>query len=338
MRINKLVPNDPRVTSATTIIRGKTYHYMRALPRKEPIATIFLIHGFPDLSFGWRYQVPHFVSLGYQVVIPDMLGFGATATPDEPSLYALKNIAKDIKELAANVVGNQKIILGGHDWGGIAVWRTALWYPNLVLGIFSVCTPFIPPSRVFLSLDDAICSGTRPELRPRLQIRSMEVENKIQDAEQVRQFLNAMFGGVGPHDEVGFSTEDGILSENLPKLNRSRLVSDIELDHYTQQYLDDGSPQLKALNWYRARSYNYLDELHLLRGPIKFPMPALFLTATRDEVPVPEVSGGMDQYFEDLTHGEIKASHWALWESPAEVNRQVAAWMTKVLKRVSGNA
>jgi soluble epoxide hydrolase / lipid-phosphate phosphatase len=36
------------------------------------------IHGFPDLSAGWRYQIPLFLELGCRVVVPDMMGYGET--------------------------------------------------------------------------------------------------------------------------------------------------------------------------------------------------------------------------------------------------------------------
>ena len=46
-------------------------------------ATLFQIHGFPDISMGWRYQIPMLLSLGLRVVAPDCMGYGRTvsATP-----------------------------------------------------------------------------------------------------------------------------------------------------------------------------------------------------------------------------------------------------------------
>ncbi|RSL43910.1 hypothetical protein CEP51_016304 [Fusarium floridanum] len=320
MEFDKLEVDDPRVTSDTAFIRGKTYHYLRADPEKEPLATIFLIHGFPDLGYSWRYQIPHFASLGYQVVAPDMLGFGNTDAPDQPSQYALKSIAEDIKELANVIVKGKRIILGGHGWGG-------------AVSVFSIGTPFIPPSSVFLSPDDAARSKGPMSSRYQTQFRGTEIEDEIRDEERVWQFLDAMFGGASTEGEVGFSVTEGVLFGNLPKLGQSRLISVDDLDHYTSKYFRKGEPRLKGpLNWYRTRAHNYFDELQLLLKPIKFSMPALFLAITRDEELPPSMSDGMDQYFEDLTRGEVEASHWALWESPAEVNKQVSAWL-KVLRR-----
>jgi hypothetical protein len=36
------------------------------------------IHGWPDLSIGWRYQIPFLLDMGFRVVAPDLMGFGGT--------------------------------------------------------------------------------------------------------------------------------------------------------------------------------------------------------------------------------------------------------------------
>lgn len=45
--------------------------------RGEPL---FLIHGFPDLWYGWRHQIKHFAKLGYRVLAVDCLGYGQTVS------------------------------------------------------------------------------------------------------------------------------------------------------------------------------------------------------------------------------------------------------------------
>lgn len=38
------------------------------------------------------------------------------------------------------------------------------------------------------------------------------------------------------------------------------------------------------------------------------------------------MSKGMDRYLPNLTRGEVKASHWALTQTPNEVNAIIARW------------
>ena len=42
------------------------------------------IHGWPDISAGWRYQVPLFLEHGFRVVCPDLMGFGMTVRSEYP--------------------------------------------------------------------------------------------------------------------------------------------------------------------------------------------------------------------------------------------------------------
>ena len=65
-------------TEMLTCSRHKDY--LEALPEGKPKGTIVLIHGFPDISLGWRYQIPHFVKLGYRTIALDCMGYGKTVS------------------------------------------------------------------------------------------------------------------------------------------------------------------------------------------------------------------------------------------------------------------
>lgn len=55
--------------------------YILGLPRNGNFkATVFLIHGWPDLSYGWRYQIPFLIKRNMRVVVPDMMGYGGTVS------------------------------------------------------------------------------------------------------------------------------------------------------------------------------------------------------------------------------------------------------------------
>ena len=65
-----------------------------------------------------------------------------------------------------------------------------------------------------------------PNFRYQLQLASGEVEKAIISREQIRQLLNGLYGGRGPNGEVGFTTQQGLLVQNMPKLGPSPLVSE----------------------------------------------------------------------------------------------------------------
>ena len=85
---------------------------------------------------GWRNQILPLLDLGYQVVCPDMIGYGGTVCakvapsgteraesckdapqvpPHSIDLYTFKRAADDLVELARQI-GVTQVILGGHDW------------------------------------------------------------------------------------------------------------------------------------------------------------------------------------------------------------------------------
>lgn len=78
--------NDPRVKYQTATLNGVEYNYILAEPASGNVVdTIFLIHGWPDMSLGWRNQIPYLLSKGLRVVAPDMMGYGGTDAPEDDS-------------------------------------------------------------------------------------------------------------------------------------------------------------------------------------------------------------------------------------------------------------
>lgn len=109
--------------------------------------------------------------------------------------------------------------------GGMVIWRTVLWHPDLVSHVFSVCTPYTAPSKTYVSTETLV-KGPAPQFGYQLQLASGEVEPKISSREDIRQFLRGMYGGRGPNGEVVFSPQKGVLFENIPKVGPSPIISD----------------------------------------------------------------------------------------------------------------
>lgn len=94
--------------------RGYNYHYYRT-PASGSKPTILLVHGFPSTSYDWHPVAVHFKSLGYGLVIPDMLGYAGTSKPTEPEVYRMSLMTKDLIEVL-DAEGLGKVIVVGHDW------------------------------------------------------------------------------------------------------------------------------------------------------------------------------------------------------------------------------
>src|SRR6266566_7016010 len=57
---------------------------------------ILLCHGFPELWYSWRYQLPALAQAGYHVVAPDLRGYGRTDQPDAIEAYTLLHLVADL--------------------------------------------------------------------------------------------------------------------------------------------------------------------------------------------------------------------------------------------------
>ncbi|SCO54727.1 related to epoxide hydrolase [Fusarium fujikuroi] len=314
----KLVPSDPRVATSASTVDGKSYSYIRAIPTSDPIQTIFLLHGFLDLSFGWRHQIPYLASIGYQVIALDLLGCGGSDKPHNLKNYTFKSVANDIKALAKSLVGEEQIILGGHGLGGAIVWRTAMWYPDLVLGIFSIAAPFLPPLTAFLAPDDPVL-----EFGP----RALTVRDHSDKFHQ--------WGGVELCGKINTTCGFRLLFRHLAKHRHSGTISRREYLLYTRQYLSQGKSRVEAaLNWFhfQTRAYNQNEELRFSHKPVFFTMPALYISASQESKVTMDMIQAMSRYFEALQCRVIFGSHWCIWEAANDINKQLGDWLASLAK------
>ena len=104
-------------------------------------------------------------------------------------------------------------------------YRVALWHPDLVSHVFTLCVPYSSPQKRHLALEDFVAT-IAPHFAYQLQFRDGELEHAIKSEEDIKQFLLAMYGGKTKDRKFGFDTSKGILLENMPQLQRSRLFSE----------------------------------------------------------------------------------------------------------------
>jgi pimeloyl-ACP methyl ester carboxylesterase len=343
------VPFDPRVQYMSAFLNGYTYGYLfsPASPTVPKRGTIFLIHGFPDISMGWRYQIPFLTKLGLDVIAPDCMGYGRTDAPEYTLQdYSFRRVAADIAELCRQR-GLTRILLGGHDWGGSIVYRIAQYHPNLIYAVFSICTPYSPPLQVYDGLDMLVHSRL-PNFGYQRHFVSGELEEKVKSKAEIRQFLNNLYGArTTDTKEVAFSANTGLDLEKQKRVGLNKLMSAAEMDYYVDEYARHGVHG--PLNWYRTREINYINELSDFFGhdidssptsvsPSRFPankqkldltmkMEVLFVHATNDMALLPHMSKKMEERIPRLTRETVVAGHWILWERPQDANNVIRKWL-----------
>jgi pimeloyl-ACP methyl ester carboxylesterase len=103
---------------------------------------VVLLHGFPDSGRLWRHQVTALAAAGFQVIVPDLRGYGRSGKPEAVEDYSLVLLAGDVMAiLAAEGIDRAHIV--GHDWGAALAWALASLAPGSVdhLAVLSVGHP-----------------------------------------------------------------------------------------------------------------------------------------------------------------------------------------------------
>ncbi|KAI1464993.1 alpha/beta-hydrolase [Daldinia caldariorum] len=330
--VDALAPNDPRVEHKFKSFGDITYHYILAKPQGKPVATVLLTHGWPDIHFGWRYQVPYLVNLGFQVIVPDMLGYGQTSAPHSSEEYSFPKMIAQIVAIVKDHT-DQPIILGGHDWGAVFAWRLVNYHPELIRAVFNLCVPYMPPSPVKHSLEDMV--KKLPNFTYQLQLASGKTEEIVDKSpERLRGFLNSLFGGRTPEGDYGFKVSEGVVEENLERIGPSPLFSAETIDFYVQEFSRHGIHG--PCNWYRTPGPRGEDEQELARklGPDhKLKVPAMLVMAERDSALPPHLADGQEKYFEAGLKKELVpgSSHWVQAQCPDVVNKHIGDFIKSVL-------
>lgn len=128
--------------------QGQRIAYVDEGPRDgKPIV---LLHGMPTSSWLYRNIIPLLATQGLRVIVPDMLGFGASDKPMDASQYAFKLQAQRIVALMHSQGVSQwtQVV---HDLGGPWTWELADQNPAALSGLVIMNTTayrdgFAPPA------------------------------------------------------------------------------------------------------------------------------------------------------------------------------------------------
>ncbi|KAG0370977.1 Alpha/Beta hydrolase protein [Gamsiella multidivaricata] len=261
---------------------GFNYHYVEeGDPNGEPL---LLVHGFPDLWYGWRHQIKYLASLGYRVIVPDCLGYGQTESPMELQNYGLKSVCAQLAGLL-DALDISEVTVIGHDWGGAMVWRFGIYYPNRVKGIISICTPYHPPKTEFRSLEDTV--KAIPEFEYQLALADPDTTPKLDAEPDV--MLRRVIGQGNVHEK--------------------------DLEYYIDQYKLSGFRG--PLNYYKTTRVNFDDEISY---PSTIDVPCWLIQALNDPYLRPYLADQMKDHLPQLKVTQIEAAHFAMAEKPDEIN------------------
>src|ERR1700750_1862678 len=104
---------------------------------------VVLCHGWPELAYSWRHQIPALAAAGYHAVAPDMRGYGGSSGASDPGGYAITDLVGDMVALVA-ALGESRACIIGHDWGATVAWSAALMRPDLFAAVAALSVPHRP--------------------------------------------------------------------------------------------------------------------------------------------------------------------------------------------------
>jgi epoxide hydrolase 4 len=83
------------------------------------------LHGFPELNFSWRHQMPLLAEKGWRVWAPNLRGYGASSRPEGIAAYRLNALMEDVAALI-DAANPKEVMIVAHDWGAIIAWMFAI--------------------------------------------------------------------------------------------------------------------------------------------------------------------------------------------------------------------
>ena len=287
---------------------------------------VILVHGFPELAFSWRHQLPFLASAGYRAIAPDMRGYGGTDKPADVADYTIQKLIGDLTGLM-DALGLDKVVLAGHDWGALVGWQMCLLAPERLSGYIALNIPFFK----------------RPPINPvtlmRLRFGRRFYIVNFQDSDEAdRRFAS------DPRRFIDALMRIRRIDRSVPKARRRRreplsllalldredpggetLLSDDELDYYARAFAEGGFSG--PINWYRNFGYNWKST----RGvPQRVRVPTLFIGATDEIVAGRRQIEAMKNHVDELdVHMIEDCGHWSQQERPAAVNETMLRWLAR---------
>uniref|UniRef100_A0A224Z917 Soluble epoxide hydrolase n=1 Tax=Rhipicephalus zambeziensis TaxID=60191 RepID=A0A224Z917_9ACAR len=94
---------------------------------------LLMLHGFLDFWYTWNRLIAN-LSDEYCIVVPDMRGYGNTTRPNDFAAYLMTALVEDGKRLllVLNPNNTRKVVLIGHDWGGMISFCFSTLYEKMI--------------------------------------------------------------------------------------------------------------------------------------------------------------------------------------------------------------
>jgi pimeloyl-ACP methyl ester carboxylesterase len=293
---------------------------------------VVLTHGFPELAFTWRHQIPALAEAGFHVLAPDQRGYGGSSKPDAVDAYTVVELCADLVGLLDSDVGGgaTRAVVVGHDFGATVAWAAPLLHPDRFAGVAGLSVPPVPRPRVpttqafrrifgdsffyILYFQEAGPADAELDRDPAVTLRKlMQPMSTPQDA-----VVAARMAQPGPAGFLDRITDPG----GPPDWLSAR-----EFDYYVEEFTRNGFTA--PLNWYRCFDRNW--ELTATTPSATITVPSLFIGGTADVTlaytPRHRVTDVVSGPYREVMIDD--AGHWIQEERPDEVNAELLHFLSE---------
>jgi pimeloyl-ACP methyl ester carboxylesterase len=306
--------------STTVKTNGVELHVEDAGPPDGP--AVVLCHGFPELAYSWRHQLPALADAGFHVIAPDQRGYGRSSRPDAIDDYDIIHLTDDIVGVLDHF-GHDKAVVVGHDWGSMVATGMATLHPDRTVALVNMSVPFLPRGEVSpVSMFKQIFGDTFFYILYFQEPGVADADLGADAGKTMRRMLAGVKIKEGDSlDVTGLTSQDPDLGfvDRLPEpAGLPDWLTQEELDFYTAEFTRTGFTG--GINWYRNFDRNWEKTAHI--AGIKVECPSLFIGGKQDPVVLMSPPGVGDAFLADH-RGNVMvddAGHWVQQEKPAETN------------------
>ena len=303
---------------------GLSQHYLTA--GSGP--AVVLCHGFPELSWSWRHQIPALAEASYRVIAPDLRGYGDTKGPADPETYTNVHVVGDLVALL-DALGERQAVIVGHDWGSPVAWLAATLRPDRFRAVASLSVmhnprmPLPPP-------EFAKANGMEDLYWLYFQVPGLAEADMERDTHET--FLRLMYGVSGDAARRGESWnlrvdhKIGLVNALARPEKLPAWLTEEDLRRYAETYARTGFTT--SLNWYRCMTRTW--QLAAAWADLKVTVPAFFIGG-KDDPTLTQFGRGvevMKSVVPDLRGAiMVDAGHWVQQEDPDAVSNGLIGFL-----------
>lgn len=224
---------------------------------REPIV---LLHGTPSSSLIWRNIIPRLASAGFKVHVYDLLGYGLSERPWDPTIDTSISGQVPILEGLLGHWGLETVHVVAHDIGGGVAQRFAIFSPHRVRS---------------LTMIDVVSFDSYPSKRTKQQMeQGLEVLIKANDDDHRAHFSEWLLSAVQDPQNLIDTSLDTYLSYICGPVGQASFFQH-QVRHYDPKHTMEIADRYHELShlpvkiiWGKDEAWQVLDWAHRLQTAI----------------------------------------------------------------------